>query len=70
MLFDVCGSEHCKRPEEVTEVGIDEHSMGHAADGEVCAFSDTILRGGIRDHFLIDDSLCLAIGFHLPLYEF
>ena len=49
-LFDVCGSEDGERPEEISEVGVNEHGACHAADGEVgasifCCRCD-ILRAG------------------------
>lgn len=33
-LFDVHSSEHGKGPEEVPEVGVDEHGTSHAADSD------------------------------------
>ncbi len=52
-LFDVDSGEDCEWPEEVAEVGVDEHCPSHTADCKVGAFSDAILRGGVWDGFLV-----------------
>lgn len=48
-IFDVNSSLSGKRPEEVAEIGINEHCSGHACDGKVGVFSDTILWGGSEE---------------------
>jgi hypothetical protein len=44
MLLDVGSDKDGKRPKEVTEVGIEQHGMCHAADCEVCSFHYSILQ--------------------------
>jgi hypothetical protein len=61
MLFDMGSSEDCKGPEEIAEIHVDEHSLGHAANGEVRAFSNTILWWRVSDGFFVCDTMCLAM---------
>jgi hypothetical protein len=44
--------------------------MSHAANCKVGAFGNAILGRGVRNSFLIDDAMCLAVRAHLSLNKF
>ena len=69
-LFYVACGENGERPEVVAEVGVNEHCPCHAADGEVCAFGDTVLRWGVGYCLFICDAVGFAKFFHLSVDKF
>ena len=57
-------------PKEVAEVAIDEHCSGHAGNGEVCTFCNTILGWRVRDSFFERDTVTFTMLLHFPTSEF
>ena len=57
-------------PKEVAEVAIDEHCSGHAGNGEVCTFCNTILGWRVRDSFFERDTMTFTMLLHFPMSEF
>ena len=69
-IFDMNSSLDGERPKPVAEVCVDEKSARHRGEGEIAAFSDAILVGGVWDGFFVQNTDGLAIGSQFPLGEF
>ena len=69
-VFDVYGCLYGKRPEPITEVGINEEGTRHRCKGKVATFSDAVLVGSIGDGFFVGNACVLTVRCEFPLSEF